>query len=132
MTLFLLLGNKPWLDLNSMVFFCVEKLYITNLCSVKKERSVVGWNCCCIELTSKVTSRSVRDRYGLLDKKYKTKWNEEEKSSGTNPDYTEGDGTLMGLIQRFDEADSERKKETNEKKLKIENEQKPKKWGRLH
>ena len=92
-----------------------------------QERSVVGWNCCCIELTSKVTSRSVRDRYGLLDKKYKTKWNEEEKSSGTNPDFTELDGALMGLIQRFDEADSECKKETNEKKLKIENEQKPKK-----
>ena len=34
----------------------------------------------------KVTSRSVRDRYGLLVKMYKAKWNEEEKSSGTNPD----------------------------------------------
>ena len=40
----------------------------------------------------KVTFKSVRDRYGLLVKKYKTKWNEEEKSSGTNPDYTELDG----------------------------------------
>ena len=29
----------------------------------------------------KVTFKSVRDRYGLLVKKYKTKWNEEEKSS---------------------------------------------------
>ena len=70
----------------------------------------------------KVTFRSVRDRYGLLLKKYKTKWNEEGKSSGTNPDYTELDGALMDLIQRFDEADSERKRETNEKKLKIKNE----------
>ena len=50
----------------------------------------------------KVTFRSVRDRYGLLVKKYKTKWNEEGKSSGTNPDYTELDGALMDLIQRFD------------------------------
>ena len=51
-----------------------------------------------------------------------TKWNEEEKSSGTNPDYTELDGALMDLIQRFDEADSERKMETNEKEIKIKNE----------
>ena len=50
------------------------------------------------------------------------KWNEEEKSSGTNPDYTELDGALMDLIQRFDEADSERKMETNEKEIKIKNE----------
>ena len=55
-------------------------------------------------------------------KKCKTKWNEEEKSSGTNPNYTELDGTLMTLTQRFDEADSECKRETNEKKSKIENE----------
>ena len=55
-------------------------------------------------------------------KKYKTKWNEEEKSSVTIPDYTELDVVLMALIQRFDEADSERKRGTNEKKLKIENE----------
>ena len=34
----------------------------------------------------KVTSRSLGDRYGLLVKMYKAKWNEEEKSSGTNPD----------------------------------------------
>ena len=74
------------------------------------------------KLGFKVTSRSVRDRYGLLVKKYKTKWNEEGKSSGTNPDYTELDGALMDLIQRFDEADSERKRETNEKQSKIENE----------
>ena len=51
-----------------------------------------------------------------------TKWNEEEKSSGTNPDYTELDEALMDLIQRFDEANSERKMETNEKEIKIKNE----------
>ena len=70
----------------------------------------------------KVTSRSLRDRYGLLIKKYKTKWNEEEKSLGTVPDYTELNGALMDLIQRFYEADSERKRETIENKSKIENE----------
>ena len=54
----------------------------------------------------KVGSRSACDRYGLLVKKYETKWNKEEKSSGTNPDYTELDGDLMDLIQRFDNAQS--------------------------
>ena len=39
-----------------------------------------------------------------------------------NPDYTELDGALMDLTQRFDEADSERKREAIEKKSKIENE----------
>ena len=47
----------------------------------------------------KITSRSVRDRYGLLVKKYKTKWNEEEKSSGTNPDYTELELAMLELIK---------------------------------
>ena len=68
----------------------------------------------------KVTSRSARDRYGLLIKKYKTKWNEEEKSSGTNLDNTELDGGLTDM--RFNEANLEQKRETNEKNLKIENE----------
>ena len=36
----------------------------------------------------KPTSRSVCGRYRLLVKKYKTEWNEEEKSSGTNADST--------------------------------------------
>ena len=65
---------------------------------------------------------SAHDRYALLVKKYKTKWNEEEKSSGTKSDCTELDGALMDLIQRFNEADSERKRETNDKKLKIKKE----------
>ena len=70
----------------------------------------------------KVTSRSVLERYSLLVKKYKTKWNEEGKSSGTNPDYTELDGVLIYFMQKFDEAHLERKRETSEKKSKIENE----------
>ena len=65
----------------------------------------------------KVTIRSVRDRYTLLVKKYKKKWSEEEKARGINPKYTEIDHALLNLIQRFDEADSERKKEKNAKKV---------------
>ena len=45
-----------------------------------------------------VTYISVRDQYNLLVKKYKTNWNKEEKSSCTNPDYTELDWALMNLI----------------------------------
>ena len=47
----------------------------------------------------KVTSRSASGRYCLLVKKYKTKWNEEEKSSGTNPDYTELELAMLELIK---------------------------------
>ena len=59
----------------------------------------------------KVTTRSVTDRYALLLKKYKKMWSEEEKASVINPKDTEIDDALLNLIQRFDGADSERKKE---------------------
>ena len=68
----------------------------------------------------KVRTRSVRDRYTLLVKKYKKKWSEEEKASGINPKHTEIDDALLDLIQRFDEAGSERKKESEEKNAKKE------------
>ena len=67
-----------------------------------------------------VTTRSVRDRYTLLVKKYKKKWREEENVSGINPKHTEIDDVLLDLIQRFDEADSERKKDSEEKNAKEE------------
>ena len=70
----------------------------------------------------KVTPRSVRDRYSLLVKKYKKKWSEEAKASGISPEHSEIDEALLDLIQRFDEADNERKKETAGKKSKIEEE----------
>ena len=38
-------------------------------------------------------------------------WSEEEKASVINPKHTEIDDALLNLIQRFDGADSERKKE---------------------
>ena len=68
----------------------------------------------------KVTTRSVRDRYTLLVKKYKKKWSEEGKVTGINPKHTEIDDALLDLIQQFDEADSERKKESEEKNAKKE------------
>ena len=43
------------------------------------------------------------------------KWSEEEKVSGINPRHTEIDDVLLDLIQRFDETDSERKKNLKRK-----------------
>ena len=63
----------------------------------------------------KVTARSVRDRYNLLVKKDKKKWSEKEKASGINPKHTEINDALLDLIQRFDEAVSEIKNESEEK-----------------
>ena len=74
------------------------------------------------DLTFKVTPRSVRDRYSLLVKRYKKKWSEEAKASGISPEHSEIDEALLDLIQRFDEADNERKKETAGKKSKMEQE----------
>ena len=71
----------------------------------------------------KITTRSVRDRYNLLVKKYKKKWSKEEKASGINPKHTETDDVLLDLIQRFNEADSERKKESEEKNAKKKEDQ---------
>ena len=65
----------------------------------------------------KVTPRSVRDRYSLLVKKYKSKWRAEDKASGIAPSYTEIDEALYDLIERFDEADAARQKATAEKKF---------------
>ena len=72
------------------------------------------------DMNFEVTTISIRDRYTLLVKKYKKKWREEENVSGINPKHTEIDDVLLGLIQRFDEADSERKKDSEEKKAKKE------------
>ena len=70
----------------------------------------------------KVTPRSVRDRYSLLVKKYKSKWRAKDKASGIAPSYTEMHETLYDFIERFDEADAARQKATAEKKSKVEEE----------
>jgi len=63
----------------------------------------------------KVSTRSVRDRYALLVKKYKTRRNAEAKASGISPEHTEIDDALQDLLERFEEADSARKTEKTEK-----------------
>ena len=45
-------------------------------------------------------------------------WSEEEKARVINPKHTEIDDALLNLIQRFDGADSERKKEYEQKTAK--------------
>ena len=70
----------------------------------------------------KATPRSVRDRYRLLVKKYKSIWRAENKASGIAPNHTDADEALYDLIERFDEADAARQKATAEKKSKVEEE----------
>ena len=70
------------------------------------------------------TTRLVRDRCTLWEKKRKKKkekkWSEEEKVGDINPRHTEIDDALLDLIQRFNETNSERKKESEEKNVKKE------------
>ena len=66
----------------------------------------------------KLTPRSVRDRYALIVKKFKSKQNEENKASGISPEMTELDEALQDIIERFNEADLARDKESAEKKSK--------------
>ena len=84
-----------------------------------KEASM-GWNSCYFEFIRptffKVPPRSVRDRYSLLVKKYKSKRRAEDKASGRAPSHTEIDEALLDLIERFDEADIARQKAKAEKK----------------
>ena len=70
----------------------------------------------------KVTPRSVRDRYSLLVKKYKSKWRADDKASGIASNHTEIGEALHDLIERFDEADAARQKATAEIKSKVEEE----------
>ena len=64
------------------------------------------WNCCCIKFVG-------REQNPIKKKKL----------SGTNPKFAaELDESILDLIERFNEADSERKREANERKFKIENE----------
>ena len=64
-------------------------------------------------------SRSVRDRYKALVKKYKKKESEELCASGISPEHTELDDAIHNAIQRFDEADKLHKQATKHKKEKL-------------
>jgi hypothetical protein len=76
----------------------------------------------CDELKFRVTQRSLRDRYLLLERRYKKKVVEEEKSSGISPEFTELDQLMEDIVTMFEEADQaevEKKKKVEKKLLKF-------------
>ncbi|XP_028413249.1 DNA ligase 1-like [Dendronephthya gigantea] len=70
----------------------------------------------------RVTQRSVRDRYALLEKKYKKKIREETLASGISPEENEIDLAMDEIVTLFNEADRENEKIAADKKRKIEEE----------
>ena len=64
----------------------------------------------------RVAQRSVRDRFALLEKKYKNKVREEERASGISPEESEFDRALQDIISRMEEADTEAARLSDEKK----------------
>ncbi|XP_020895255.1 trichohyalin [Exaiptasia diaphana] len=68
----------------------------------------------------KVSQRSVRDRYVLLEKKHKQKVRKEDGESGTNPEESELDQAMADIISQMEESDREFEKASTEKKKKIE------------
>ncbi|XP_046861642.1 inner centromere protein-like [Xenia sp. Carnegie-2017] len=62
-----------------------------------------------------VSQRSVRDRYQLLEKKYKRKQSE-ERASGISPEESELDEAMEDIIAQFEEADHLNEQLTFEKK----------------
>lgn len=62
----------------------------------------------------RVTQRSVRDRYLLLERRYRKKVSEDEKASGTSPEPSEVDVMMEEFVSLFEEAqrlnDSKRRK----------------------
>ena len=72
----------------------------------------------------KVTQRSIRDLFAVLLKNHKVKFREEEKASGISPEHSELDDGMMNIIQRFEEADRERDRVSEQKKKEkeVENE----------
>ena len=59
----------------------------------------------CANPVFRVTLRSIRDRYMLLERRYKKKISEEEKASGISPDPSEIDKLIEEIVALFDEAD---------------------------
>ena len=66
------------------------------------------------KLSFRVTRRSIRDRYLLLERRYKKKIAEEEKASGISPEPSELDRLMEDIVTVFEEADKSKaeKKET--------------------
>lgn len=65
-----------------------------------------------------VTQRSVRDRYMLLEKRYRKKVADDKKASGTSPNQSEVDILLEEIVALFDEADQLH--ESNKRKIQEE------------
>lgn len=72
--------------------------------------------------TFRVTQRSVRDRYALLEKKYKKKVRDETLASGISCEENEVDLGMDEIVTLFYEADKEHEKCAAEKKKKLEDE----------
>lgn len=68
----------------------------------------------------RVSQRSVRDRYQLLEKKHKRKLSDEEKATGISPEDSEIDAAMEDTIAQFEEADLLNEQLTTEKKQKEE------------
>ena len=68
----------------------------------------------------RVSQRSVRDRYQLLEKKHKRKLSDEEKATGISPEDSEIDEAMEDIIAQFEEADLLNEQLTTEKKQKEE------------
>ena len=66
----------------------------------------------------KVSQRSVRDRYSVLENKYKQKQREEERASGIETDETEIDKAIRDIIGQFDEG-KQAFKTASEEKIKL-------------
>ena len=62
----------------------------------------------------RVSQRSVRDHYILLEKRFRRKNREEERASGISPEESELDELLQEIVEMFDESD----KVVDEKKKK--------------
>lgn len=74
-------------------------------------------------LSFRVTQRSIRDRYLLLERKYKKKLTEEENASGISPELTEFDQLMEEIVSLFEEADrseAEKKRKVEEEAAQIE------------
>ena len=71
----------------------------------------------------RVTQRSIRDRYLLLERRYKRKVAEEERGSGISPEHTELDQLMEEIVSLFQEADKaevEKKRRLEEEAAEIE------------
>ena len=66
-----------------------------------------------------MNQRSVRDRYAVLEKKYKKKVQDETLASGRSWEENEVDLTMDEIVSLFHEADIEHERLATEKKKKF-------------